>query len=94
MTGDPQAKLSGAEHSPRSPSAIQQTPNFPYNITVKATMGEETRLLHVSIMVSYAELYEAIKGKFPGTGEGIGMLMWAQNVVPWCWTLEIGVPSL
>ena len=71
------AKLSSAAAPPAAGSpaaaaaaAAKNNPNaFPYNITVKATLDGETRLLYASIMMSYAELYEAIKAKFPGAGE-------------------------
>ena len=70
------AKLSSAAAPPAAGSpaaaaaaAAKNNPNaFPYNITVKATLDGETRLLYASIMMSYAELYEAIKAKFPGAG--------------------------
>ncbi|GAX75372.1 hypothetical protein CEUSTIGMA_g2816.t1 [Chlamydomonas eustigma] len=60
------AKLSNSDaSSPKNPAPQN---SFPYMVTVKATLGEDTRLLHASIMVSYYELYEAIKAKFPGSG--------------------------
>ena len=69
------AKLSSAAAPPAAGSpaaaaaaAAAKNNAFPYNITVKATLDGETRLLYASIMMSYAELYEAIKVKFPGAG--------------------------
>jgi hypothetical protein len=42
--------------------------SVPYQITVKATLGGDTRTLQVSLMVSYAELLDAIRAKFEGCG--------------------------
>jgi hypothetical protein len=61
-----QAKLSNSDASTPKTAAPQNS--FPYMVTVKATLGDDTRLLHASIMVSYYELYEAIKAKFPRSG--------------------------
>mmetsp|Transcript_9583 Transcript_9583/g.20413 ORF Transcript_9583/g.20413 Transcript_9583/m.20413 type:complete len:652 (+) Transcript_9583:75-2030(+) len=59
------AKLSGgASAGTKAPA----NPSYPYWITVKATHGSETKLIQTSIMVSYADLYEAIKAKFPTVG--------------------------
>ncbi len=48
-----------------SPSANQQ---YPYYITIKCTLGDDTKQIHASLMVSYADLYDAIKSKFPEAG--------------------------
>ena len=70
------AKLSGSS-SPTSAAASKNasTPPFPMTVTVKATLGEDTRVLHASIMMSYVDLYEAIKAKFAG----IGLCSWGMS---------------
>lgn len=51
--------------APAPPPANQQNPYF---VTLKCTHGTETRLIHASLLLSYAELLDAVKGKFPSCG--------------------------
>lgn len=66
------AKLSGGSPTANS-AATAKSPNpngFSFIMSVKATLDGDTRVLSgVSMMVSYGELYEAIKAKFPGAGK-------------------------
>ena len=61
------AKLSGGTN-PTTASKNASAPPFPMTVTVKATLGDDTRVLHASIMMTYVDLYEAIKAKFAGIG--------------------------
>jgi hypothetical protein len=42
--------------------------NLPYTFAAKCIFGSETRLVHMSHSVSYADLYAAVQEKFPGAG--------------------------
>ena len=43
-------------------------PQYPYYVTIKCTLDGETKLIHASLLVSYADLYDAVKQKFPNAG--------------------------
>lgn len=41
-----------------------------YQISVKATLGMESKFIYASLNISYAELLDHVRQKFPGSGEG------------------------
>ncbi len=43
-------------------------PSMPYTFAAKCSLGNETRLVHMSHNVNYADLYAAVQDKFPGAG--------------------------
>lgn len=56
-------KASGADAEANGAPPFSQRNFFP--VTIKATLGEDTRLLQASLLVQYNDVYEAIKTKFP-----------------------------
>jgi hypothetical protein len=47
----------------------QQQQRGPVTVAAKCSLGEETRLLHVTGAATYAQLLEAVRSKFPESGE-------------------------
>jgi hypothetical protein len=60
------AKLNGGQAAPKLDALASP---FPYTITVKASYGDDTKALQASLLVTYPELYEAVKSKFQDAGE-------------------------
>jgi hypothetical protein len=64
--------VAGRRERPASAPSAAAAPSRPLNpnspITVKASLGSETKILHVGIAVTYAELLDQVHSKFPGSG--------------------------
>eukprot|EP00983_Pelagomonas_calceolata_P080619 1155224-Pelagomonas_calceolata.AAC.7 len=62
-----------ASASAASPSA-QRAPQGPnLQLTIKATLGNESKLVTAPLTVSYYELLQAVKAKYPDAGRQAGM---------------------
>lgn len=62
----PGSAANGAAARPASRAAPKTS--LPYYFTAKCTLGSETRLVHMSHNVTYADLYSSVKAKFPASG--------------------------
>lgn len=62
----PASAANGAASRPAQRASPKNS--MPYYFTAKCTLGSETRLVHMSHNVTYADLYTSVKAKFPSAG--------------------------
>jgi tetratricopeptide (TPR) repeat protein len=67
-SGAAASATNGAAPLQRAAGRAAGRSNPPYTFAAKCTFGNETRLVHMSHNVSYADLYAAVQDKFPGAG--------------------------
>lgn len=66
----PAGSVAAASGAPANRPGARATnkPSMPYTFTAKCSLGNETRLVHMSPNVNYADLYAAVQDKFPAAG--------------------------